>query len=303
MSPPEIVTIKVHSGRFHADDCFGVCVLKQVILQAGSTPRVVRSRDDDVKADFVVDVGFEYDPQRGLFDHHQEGGAGYRESRGAEPYAAFGLVWKEFGSALCGNERIANLVDTHLVRHVDAVDCGIGTGAGYSISNAISAFNPCWDEPEQNFDRAFDDACEFATMLLLKEIGRAKSMTRAIHRVRKSASKSRKSGLRNDILVLNRFAPWKSVVANEYPEVTFVVFPDTSGCWVVHSAPISAGAYRSKLLLPASWAGMTNGLLDLESGIPGGVFCHRNRHMAVHSSKEGAIAMAELALGSPSVNP
>ena len=40
-------------------------------------------------ADIVIDVGGQYDPDAGRFDHHQRGGAGEREN--GIPYSSFGL--------------------------------------------------------------------------------------------------------------------------------------------------------------------------------------------------------------------
>lgn len=291
---PETIVIRTHDGPFHADDCFAVAVLKEVITRSGRDAVVIRSRDASIPAHFVVDVGGEYDPAAGKFDHHQNAGAGYRED-GVYPYAAFGLVWKEFGAALCGNERTARVVDNHLVRFVDANDCGIGSGSGYSISSAIAAFNPSWKEVEQDFDAAFADACDFARGVLDKEIIRAKAARCALYKVRKYARKSEEAGFQS-LLLLDRFVPWKGVVIQEYPGINYVLFPAVDGNWIVHAVPTEPGSFKSRKLLPTNWAGMTGHDFDKETGIEGGVFCHRNRFMAVHSSKEGAFALAELAL-------
>ena len=298
-----IVTIQTHDGPFHGDCVFAVVVLLMLIKQASPETQIniVRSRDLDIQADFRVDVGFMYEPERGLFDHHQELGAGCRDYGNSEPYASFGLVWKEFGGAICGSERAAVLVDKHLVRHVDATDCGLPTGAGYSISSAIAAFNPPWNAEEADPSRldAFMQACEFAQTLLEKEIIRAKSMASAIYRVRKQASRSRKRGLPDEIMLMDNFVPWRGVVTNEFPDVQFVVFPNTSNLWVVHAVPLTKGSFKNKKLLPASWAGLSDSSLDAETQVPGSVFCHRNRHMVVHSSQEGALMLASLALAAP----
>lgn len=285
------IIIKTHPGPFHADDVFGVTVLIELVERTGGTFEVIRTRDAEVNADFLVDVGFEYDPERGLFDHHQDGGAGYRNTSSGEPYASFGMIWKEFGPSLCGSERAANLVDYRIVRHVDAVDCGIATGAGYSISSAVEAFNPCWNNGGGH-DEAFMVACEFARSLLCREINRAVSAVKAERKVRRAVAKSRKSGLRRDIAVLDIFMPWKSVIPREYPEISMVVFPDETSDWVAYAAPIK-GTSRNKISMPREWGGRTSLELDAISGVPGSVFCHKNRFMAVHKTKEGAIQLAE----------
>ena len=61
-----------HSGNFHTDEVFACAVLS--LLYDGAI-EIVRTRDPEVwvTGDYVVDVGNEYDPARGRFDHHQEG--------------------------------------------------------------------------------------------------------------------------------------------------------------------------------------------------------------------------------------
>lgn len=293
MNPP--IVIKTHDGCFHADDVFAVVVLEEVIRRAGETSVVIRSRDPDIPADFLVDVGREYDPERGRFDHHQEGGAGYRNTVGGEPYAAFGVVWKHFGPSLCKGYKAANLIDHRLVRHVDVADCGVSTLPSYSISNAIKAFNPCWDDDPHDFDSKFKDACNYARVLLLREMERVVSGVRAEYKVRKAVTKSRKHGIRPDIAFLPQFIPWKSVMANEYPDVRVVVFPDVSGEWIARCTTIK-GSGRTHILFPSPWASLSGDELEAETGVPGSVFCHANRFMVVHKTKEGALALAEKAL-------
>ena len=85
------ITVVTHNGNFHADDVFSIAVLKHVL----PTFKLVRTRDKALieSADYVIDVGGEYDPETNRFDHHQRGGAGEREN--GIPFSSFGLVWKK----------------------------------------------------------------------------------------------------------------------------------------------------------------------------------------------------------------
>ena len=96
-------TIVTHSSHFHPDDVCAVAVLH--ILLDGKY-KLIRTRDMEIakKADFLLDFGGEYDPKRQRFDHHQQGGAGVRPN--GVPYAAFGLVWKEYGEKICGSREV-----------------------------------------------------------------------------------------------------------------------------------------------------------------------------------------------------
>lgn len=112
--------IATHNGKFHADDVFGVSLLKQLYPDA----TVVRSRDESVldSADIVLDVGGRYNPAEGRFDHHQRD-AGERSN--GILYSAFGLLWQEYGLQFCeGDASVFRRIDSRLVEGIDAVDNG-----------------------------------------------------------------------------------------------------------------------------------------------------------------------------------
>src|SRR5690348_4673081 len=105
MEDKKEVKIVTHSGNFHTDDIFAVATLF-LLLEKDHTLLVTRSRDMETiaAADYVVDVGGEYDPAQNRFDHHQINGGGQRDN--GIPYASFGLVWKHFGSVVSQSEEI-----------------------------------------------------------------------------------------------------------------------------------------------------------------------------------------------------
>ena len=138
-------TIVTHNGNFHADDVFSIAALKSIFPDFN----LVRTRDLAViaQADIVIDVGGEYNPDTGRFDHHQRGGAGAREN--GIPYSSFGLIWQKYGVEICqGSQEVAHSVDAGLVSTIDAIDCGHveGVSQGISLSQTISMFNPTWQE-------------------------------------------------------------------------------------------------------------------------------------------------------------
>ena len=72
----------------NADDVFSVAALKYIYPSF----KLIRTRDMELisKADVVIDVGGEHNPETGRFDHHQRGGAGAREN--GIPFSSFGLI-------------------------------------------------------------------------------------------------------------------------------------------------------------------------------------------------------------------
>ncbi|RMD58046.1 MYG1 family protein, partial [Candidatus Woesearchaeota archaeon] len=151
----EIRTIATHSGSFHADEVFGVAILKLIYPEA----EILRTRDPDKynKADLRLDVGMKYDPQTHDYDHHQKEGAGKRDND--IPYAAAGLIWKHFGKKLVKTDKEWERIDEKLMQFIDAIDNGIMPYSSekakpYTISDIIHAHNPTWTEKDANMDEA-----------------------------------------------------------------------------------------------------------------------------------------------------
>ena len=157
-------TAITHGGTFHADEIMATVILEKVFgdIIVCRTFRV----PEDLKEDVIVyDIGF------GAFDHHQKGGNGAREN--GVPYAACGLIWKEFGPQIvantCNPELVWNLIDRDLIQGIDAGDNGAMPKTDYpaqamSFSAVISGFNPNWDSNEDP-DEAFAKAVELAEVV------------------------------------------------------------------------------------------------------------------------------------------
>lgn len=279
--------VATHDGVFHADDVFAVAALKRVFAI-----NLVRTRDPEKlkTADLCVDVG------GGSLDHHMPGGAGARNN--GVPYAAFGLVWHEFGERICGDPGVVAMVDRRLVQSVDAGDTGYGLNKDngepmiYNVSNVISRFNPEWFEEPQNFDGAFDEAVKMASAILEREIAYCRGVVLARAEVEAAMVASEDKRL----LVLKRFCPWFGP-ATRSAELLYVIFPDGNGNgWRLHCVPTRPGARDQRRSLPAAWAGKNDEALAALTGVADATFCHPARFLAGAKSKEGILALAKLAL-------
>lgn len=282
-------TVATHNGNFHADDVFSVAALKSILPSF----KLIRTRDVELisQADIVIDVGGEYDPDTGRFDHHQRGGAGKREN--GIPYSSFGLIWKKFGLEICqGNQDIVNAVDTALVSKIDAVDCGKVDGIynGISLSQTIGMFNPTWQE-DSHFDSCFDEAVEFASRILSRFIASAEGEMNARDIVAKAIEKA------NDprVIVLEQFTPWKEMVHALSDDALFVIYP-SSDRWLIHTVPVELGSFDDRKPLPKPWAGLSEKDLQNVTGITDAMFCHNNLFIAGAASFEGINKMAVIAL-------
>lgn len=297
-TPVKIIT---HSGGFHADDVFAVATLK---LMLGDTPsEVIRTRDDSIIAtgDYVLDVGNVYNADANRFDHHQKGGAGERDN--GIPYAAFGLVWKKFGAEVCGSQETARRVESRLVQAIDAYDNGfrlfeltIPTATPFLVQDVMSIFEPLAGEP-QTKDDAFAAAVTFAQQVLTRLIAIAKNEQLIVDTVRDAFENAQDKRLfvLDEGFIADRVSI--SLAGGAYPEARYFIRQHEDGTWqlcVVSEPPL----YDSnRVLLPESWAGKRDQELIEATGVADAIFCHNKRFMVVAKSKEGALKLAELALG------
>lgn len=292
--------IAVHSGSFHADDIFAVAALSIYLDSKGERYRIVRTRNEAEinNADFVVDVGGKYDPDNNRFDHHQVEGAGKREDVPNIPYASFGLVWKKYGEALCGSKKVAQILDEKIVEVIDAPDNGISVSSplfknifSYDFHSIVAAHRPTWKEKDADMDLIFSDIVSFAKRLLSREIKKAidneigKDLVRNAYEIAKDKR----------ILVLDDKYPWE-YVSDEMPEVLIVIAPSENGKFKAECMRVEAGSFNLKIRFPDSWAGLRDNELSKVSGVTDAIFCHRNLFLAVAGSKDGAIALAKIAI-------
>ncbi|MGJ8694598.1 MAG: MYG1 family protein [Thalassotalea sp.] len=284
------IKIATHNGNFHADDVFSVAALKHIF----PTFTLVRTRDLAViaAADIVLDVGGEYDPEAGRFDHHQRGGAGEREN--GIPYSSFGLIWQKYGVEICqGNNDVAKSIDAGLVSNIDAIDCGHveGVQTGISLSQTISMFNPTWQE-ESDFDRCFDEAVEFASRVLTRFIASASGGINAKSIVAKAIEDAEDPR----VIVLEKYIPWKRTVHALSTDALYMVYPSPTGQWRIQTVPVEPGSFEDRKPLPKPWAGLSDQALQEVTGIADAMFCHNGLFIAGTASFEGTMKMAAIAL-------
>lgn len=291
------VVAATHSGTFHADDVLAAAALRL----AKPSVSILRSRDNDRlnAADILFDVGRVFNPATCRFDHHQ---LEYSEARAnGIPYSSFGLVWRELGDKLCGSAAAANRVDVSLVQGVDAVDCGVTISKEVvqvklmSISAVLGSFNQGWQDlaTTEAINDAFEQAVSVAKLILENAIREASGFEKAKAVVERSTLLE---GGR--VLALEHGVPWKETVleSSKYDQLLYVIYPDAQAKWHLSCVPDKSGSFSNRKSLPAAWAGLDGAELDKVTGIKGCVFCHRARFVGGHTTREGVLEMARLAL-------
>jgi len=300
--------IASHSGSFHADDLFGVAVLR--LLSPSSL--VIRTRDlhELAAADFRVDVGGQWDPATGDFDHHQKGFSGARPD--GTGYASAGLVWAAYGQAYVKllhpeldddiAQAVADRIDQELMIFIDRVDTGADSVAPglFGISAMLAQFVPSGretkgmgaDQRDDVYDEKFLLACDLVGQMLRNAVRGA--VEKAL-----SAQYVRESDRLMDgrvLLLAESGLMWEDTVCAEMPEVLFVVYPNSDErAYHVHVVPKEPQSFKARKDLPEAWAGLRDKALAEASGVPDAYFCHTGRFICGCLSKDGALKLATLA--------
>jgi uncharacterized UPF0160 family protein len=269
-----------HNGKFHADDVFGAALLKMV------KPDILIKRVSAVPEGFA---GMAFDIGHGRFDHHQAD-AEIREN--GVPYAAFGLLWREFGEELlrkgCNPEDAAKAAAHFDEKFVQPLDEDDNTGCGNQLAGAISSFNPVWDSDEDP-DVCFAQAVEFASAILHRKLEGMFGEARAKAFVTEALEKSE-----DGIVVLPHFAPWKTVLVPS--SAKFVVYPSQRGGYNAQAIPETLDGEGVKCPFPIEWAGKESEELQALSGLKTLRFCHRGRFLAAADTLEDAKEACRIAM-------
>jgi uncharacterized UPF0160 family protein len=317
--------LMTHWGRFHADDVFAATVLQDLYPDA----RIVRTRERGVLEEglacprtAVFDVGACYQPSLHNYDHHQwvlrlraedvqTEPAEARRPNGC-PYASFGLVWKHFGEAWV-QRRLASLgarsqlagevvqqLDRTLVSQIDAADCGAVEGSQrvrlhpetslVTLSLGVLIADLYRRHRADEDGVAFGEAITWSRQVLEGRLRWAIDVADALDAVH-----SQDAG--DAVLVLDRGVEWQGLTLRHH---RMVVYPETGRPgWLAQCVPVADDPLTALRPFPQSWAGLRDEALQQLSGVPDAEFCHGARFIAGASTREGAVALAVLALRAP----
>ncbi len=289
------VHVITHNGTFHADDIFAVAILD---LVHGGNIRVTRTRDEKIiaKGDIVVDVGMKYDAVYHQYDHHQTEGAGDRGD--GIPYSGCGLIWKHFGRKIVPDFIAWSLVDTELIRQIDASDNAMQLFTSTKVADdywdfdrILKTFNPK-DRNSKQANIEFAKAVQFVKKFLRSYFVKVADQIAFWSTVEQAyaAAKDKR------IVVLSEGGSWATpIIAKKEP--LFVLFPtqDKKG-WVIRGVPLDKASFDVRKPLPESWRGIKDSDFISVSGVATAKFCHRTGYMAVVGNFEDAMQLVNKAL-------
>ncbi len=279
-----------HSGTMHADDVFSTAFL-EIYLKSVRVFRTNNINAEDYKDKIVYDVG------RGKFDHHKED---ILKRNNGIPYAAFGLLWQEYGLDLLKKTNIENpeevfiAIDRDFIEGIDADDNGVfpKIEAPYSVktvSDIIKIFNPSY-ESSQDSNTQFFRACSIAKTILTEEIIAQEAKVKAKKIVEEKIKKCKKK-----YLLLDEFLPYEDTLLSmeEANDIGFVIFPSNRGGYAIKTVPKSKEDRTYRIDVPEEYAGLEGKELEEKSGIKGLIFCHRTRFMMSTKSRTAAIKVVK----------
>ena len=302
MNPQYLVT---HNGGFHADELMSSVILTRLFPDAS----LIRSRAPDWIAPasdrVIYDVGGAYDPEAGIFDHHQRG-APLRDD--GQPLSSFGLVWRHFGRDYLAAlqvpaehiEQIHASFDQGFVLPIDLVDNGALSPAsagphlaGMVLPSLLETLKPVFDQgsPEAE-DTAFHNALAIARAFVEARVARSAAKLRA-ETIVLQAVEAAGAGR---VLELPMGMPFRPAVIKAGAEHLWFVVNPRGTDWVIGGIRKSEDGFQLRADLPAAWAGLSNAALEAASGVKGALFCHNGRFIAAASSREAALAMAAIAV-------
>jgi len=299
-----ITHLITHSGGFHADELLSSAVLTRLF----PTAQLLRSRDKlwltPASDKIIYDVGGVYDVEAQIFDHHQRPGPLRKDG---QPFSSFGLIWAHYGQDYLAAmsipdediEAIHAKFDIEFVMPIDLLDNGAiepsvaGPLANLTLPALLESLKPVFDDMSST---ANDDAF-FAALPIVHRFIEAilcgfAAEARALGIVKEAIDKVGTS----QILELPTGMPYSSILDDvKADHILFVIHPRGND-WTLNGIKLSKYTFDQRADLPASWAGLSDSALEAVTGVKGAKFCHNARFIAVASTREAILEMANKAV-------
>lgn len=265
-----------HGGLFHADDVFSTALLKYLY------PEIEVIRGYQVPENFD---GIVYDIGLGKYDHHQ---ADRRVRDNGIPYAAFGLLWEEFGAGIVGAKE-AKKFDEEFIQPLDLSD---NTGKMNLLSLTISDRNPNWKESDVDGNERFEEAVAFAGEVLKYRFAQILAEKEAYQQVQECARNAK-----NKVMFLEKVMPWRDAVKGF--DCEYVIYPSLRGGYNIQGVPKEDGdGLELKRPFPEAWRGYRSEELQKITGIQGISFCHTAGFLCAADTLDVAYEVAKKAMES-----
>lgn len=261
--------IIVHGGKFHADDLLCVAMAKVITSGVISYERKNTITFEDLdgfnKGEVIIcDIG------GGKYDHHQ---ADAEVKENGHKYAACGLFYKDFASALFPDEDSINLFRQKYIEEVEEVDNGY-TVKG-ALSQAIASFLPTWqNQDNESWNKQFELALNWLIPIIKNEQNQAVTNLAAKNLVVKYEKE-----MKDELLIIENYFPTQLLIDSKFK---FEVSKSLRGGYQLLTVKKELNSLEDKVILPRLWT-------DKNNKPEGMTFIHNARFIACFDTKEHAI--------------
>lgn len=277
-------TLITHAKNFHADDVFSTALLAVLTKRETYELNIIRSNYPykELSEDVLNDPeNIMYDIGRGKFDHHQADSP-VREN--GIKYAAFGLLWKEFGDW----EKYPDF-DKDFVSKIDDHDNG---GKMNEMSLIIRSFNPSsmelngLSEEKQIkvYDRQFYKAVAFAKDYIDNLFKNYDELNHSKEYIEKNAEfipwAKDLSGEKTIMILPKYVGKLDDIILDYYKNVIAVIYPSNRGGYAVKVIPKDKNTMESYYTFPYVWCGAEPDILPYVQ------FCHKSGFLATFKTLE-----------------
>ena len=295
--PTPLPVVVTHANTFHPDEVLAIALLERFYFQA--KVQVHRTRDPKELQEatnnpeqFVVDVGFGFDPSKRNFDHHQQDMT-HTWSDGT-PFSACGLIWRHLrqeGFLSAYDQELLDRMEEVLIRPADKLDNGL---LSWEPGMVIDGFNRGKDEQAQAFEKARAFAHELIDNLFYAQTQELE----ARQLIRDALTHDFDPELGILVLTERSGGSMTGVLAEEESQgqAQLILHPRQNGQqWSITTVPQSIHEpFSMKNPTPEAWRGRG----DFEETIEGQairfVFCHKAGFMSII---EGSLEQAKHVAG------
>jgi len=309
-------TIITHSGKFHTDEVLAVGMLMYLYPLSN----VIRTRDTDIINDesldsIVVDVGRIYDPDKHMFDHHQDTFNDTFDCDSSIPLSSCGLIYRHFGKKLLDSfvrgGRYATVIDIDslyktiyykFIIAIDANDNGVSQyndrvkkayNSNISLVETICKLNNMNHSDDvlqmKSFKKAVQLAWDVFKIYLKDAIEASGIYEKDLMIIRKAFDTRHEYSHNRNILVIHEECHnrMKCILEIEKERgmkgvMKFIVYPD-----------IETGDWKLRAI---SWGFKNRVDIGDFPNLDGVKFIHKNKFIARVESKYDAIRLAKMSL-------
>lgn len=290
-----MITIYTHNRTFHSDEVMAIALLVKYYI-GNNSYKIIRTRDNDIlskaknnKDEFVIDVGFSYDPEKLNFDHHQNDSSLFWED-GAS-LSSCGLVWKWLRENKHLHQHMNNqtmdLIEEHLIKKVDAHDNG---DEYWPVSDLLCGFNRKSND-EGFIHKQFEKSLKMAFQYYDNFLYEIKGIISDEKNIKKAINNSKDL---EGIVISDSGIKLGPNLLSKYTDKKLFISPRTSTSWIITAVPVTPKEKKYRIYMPEEWRGLKDKELSNISGVENLIFCHKSGFMCMlNGSKEDAILLAK----------